>query len=270
MARAQAPADTLRVLSDRVSDLDAEPIYGDLHGDVDPDLAHFIRTIGAITPPGTTAHCAAPVAAHEADEILAASKLLQRLKRRCPPVAAGPLVRTDQYWVATGRPAHLPPREDTLDPRLFVDARASGAAIVSTKPFELGLYTSTGVFGTFGMWWCYLQLNSESSLFPRPWKIWALDASPQANVLEIATAAQWVELVWGNPLESDGLLYPDWKAVAGRWDGIHMSAGAVAATHGICFSANGRVVAPPYWDVESTLWLRWSFPTFERVDAGRA
>jgi hypothetical protein len=265
MARAQASADTLRVLSDRVSALDAQPTYADIHGDVDPDLAHFIRTIAAITPPGSEAQYPPPVAAHAADEILATSKRLERLRKRAPEVAVGPLARREQHWIATGRPAHLPPRASALDPKQFVDVTAQAHVPVSTKPFEVGLYTSTAVFGTFGMWWCFLKLNSQSTLFPHPWTIWALEAAPDADVLEIATAAQWVDFVSANPLASEGLLYPDWKAVASRRDGVHMGAGAVVATQGICFSSNGHMVAPPYWDVESTLWLRWSFTTLERV-----
>jgi hypothetical protein len=46
-------ADAPHVLAKRVSQLDSRPIYADLHGDLDPDLAHFIRTIEAITPPGS-------------------------------------------------------------------------------------------------------------------------------------------------------------------------------------------------------------------------
>jgi hypothetical protein len=42
-------ADAPRVLAKRVSQLDSRPIYADLHGDLDPDLVHFIRTIEAIT-----------------------------------------------------------------------------------------------------------------------------------------------------------------------------------------------------------------------------
>jgi hypothetical protein len=266
MARAQASADTRRVLSDRVSDLDAGPIDADLHGDIDPDLAHFIRTISRITPPGSDARGLPPVAAHRADEIVAASKLLERLRTRAPEVAVGPLSRREQYWIATGRPAHLPPREGSLDPKQFIAVTANANVAQSTKPFEVGLYTSTGVFGTFGMWWCYLRLNSESTLFPRPWKIWTLEAAPDADVLEIANAAQWVDFVSADPLVSDGIIYPDWKTVADQWDGVHMSAAAVAATQGIGFSSDGDIVAPPYWDVESTFWLRWSFTALERVD----
>jgi hypothetical protein len=259
MARAQASADTLRVLSNRVSDLDSQPIYADLHGDADPDIAHFIRTISAITPAAKEAQSLPPVVAHSADEVLAASKLLERLRKRAPDVAVGPLSRREQYWIATGRPAHLPQRDGTLDPERFVDGTTLAHVPVSTKPFELGLYTSTGVFGTFGMWWCFLEQNSQSTLFPPPWTIWALEATQDADVFEIATAAQWVDFVSAAPLHSEGVLYPDWKVVAARWAGIHMGAAAVAATQGIRFSADGQIVAPPYWDVESTLWLRWSF-----------
>jgi hypothetical protein len=148
----------------------------------------------------------------------------------------------------------------------LVEVTTEASVPPSTKPFEVGLYTSTGVFGTFGMWWCSLELNSESTLFPRPWKIWALEATADARVFEIATAVQWVDFVSAEPLDSEGVLSPDWGAVAARWDGIHMSAAAVAATQGIRFGAAGHVVAPPYWDVASTLWLRWSF-TGQRIVA---
>ena len=62
------------------------------------------------------------------------------------------------------------------------------------------------------------------------------------------------------------MLYPDWARVADRWDGIHMNVGAIAATQGICFSEGSNLVAPPYWDIESTLWLRWVFGAVELVE----
>jgi hypothetical protein len=38
-----------------------------------------------------------------------------------------------------------------------------------------------------------------------------------------------------------------------------MTAAAVAATQGLCFREGDLITAPAYWDVESTLWLRWVF-----------
>ncbi len=66
-------------------------------------------------------------------------------------------------------------------------------------------------------------------------------------------------------MSHEEVLYPDWKQVADDWDGVHMAARAVAATQGICFEAGEQRLAAPYWSVESTLWLRWSFDGVEHV-----
>jgi hypothetical protein len=256
-------ADAPRVLAKRVSQLDSRPIYADLHGDLDPDLAHFIRTIEAITPPGSVSEQLPTASASPADEIVGDCRLVHRLIEKAPEIAAGPLVRTDQYWIATGRPAHLPAPAAKLDRARFVDAATTTGVPASTKPFDLGLYTSTGVLGTFGMWWCLLQLNKGSTLFPLPWKVWSVRASQDANVLEITTAAEWVDFVSSHPMYRNGSLYPDWRLVGDRWDGIHMTVRAIAATQGICFTVDTDVVAPPYWGVESTLWLSWAFTAVE-------
>jgi hypothetical protein len=83
----------------------------------------------------------------------------------------------------------LPSPAPTLDRAHFVEAGGTTDILTSTKPFDFGLYTSTGVLGTVGMWWCSLQLNEGSSLFPVPWKVWAIQAGQDANVIEITTAA---------------------------------------------------------------------------------
>jgi hypothetical protein len=262
-ARGSRVADGRSVLAERVSHLDSRPIYADLHGNFDPDLAHFIRTIEAITPPGSSREQLPVAAANVADEIISNCRLVQRLIEKSPEISVGPIVRTEQYWIATGRPAHLPPSVPTLDRAHFVEPARTTDMLTSTKPFDLGLYTSTGVLGTLGMWWCALQLNEGSSLFPLPWNVWSIQASEDSNVLEITTAAEWVDFVSTYPIYRNGWLYPDWRIVAHGWDGIHMTVRTIAASQGICFSAGTQIVAPPYWDVESTLWLRWAFAAVE-------
>jgi hypothetical protein len=116
------------------------------------------------------------------------------------------------------------------------------------------------------MWWSYLEMHRGSTLFPHPWRVWAVRAAPDAKVLEIASASEWVDFVSADASSTDGLLYPDWNAVAGHWHAIHMTVAAIAATQGIRFSLGRRVVAPPYWDVESTLWLRWVFTEISDED----
>lgn len=253
---------------ERLSELDAPVMFADLHGPVDADIAHFLRIFGAITPPGNSTQHPSLLSARTVDEIIDQSKFIGRLRRRAPEITVGPVLRTDQYWVSTGRPMGMAARKSVLDRAHFVEPAGVQELPASTKPFNIGLYTSTAAFHTFGMWWCYLQLNAGSTLFPRPWRVWSLKADPDAAVLEIATAAKWVEFVLADAIHEEGLLYPNWKRAAERWDGIHMTVNAVAATQGMCFSdGGGHVVAPPYWDVESTLWLRWIFTAVELIES---
>ena len=86
-----------------------------------------------------------------------------------------------------------------------------------------------------------------------------------ARVLEISTAVEWVRFVMTYPKARNGLLYPDWRLATGSWDTVHMTLRAVAATQGIWFSEGPQVTAAPYWDVESTFWLRWAFTGAQMV-----
>lgn len=260
--------ETLRVLAERLAQFDTPLTFADRHSPVDPDIAHFLRIIGAITPAGNPRERLSPVSARAVDEIMDRSELIDRLKKKAPEVTVGPLLRADQYWISTGRPSYMAAPEGTLDQVHFIDATGAHVAPASAKPFDLGLYTSTGAFGTFGMWWCYLQLNAGSTLFPRPWTVWSLKAASDARVLEIATAADWAEFVSAHAIQDNGLVYPNWALVGERWDGVHMTVSAIAATQGICLSTGGgHVVAPPYWEVESTLWLRWMFTRVEPIES---
>jgi hypothetical protein len=157
-----------------------------------------------------------------------------------------------------------------LDPRHFIDPSPTIDAIATTKPFDVGLFTSTPVFGTFGMWWCYLQLNAGSTLFPPPWVVWSADLRADLEVLEIVTAMDWAEFVAQSPIVSAGIAYPNWKYASQRWDGIHITVRAIVALQGIRLSHKDLVIAPAFWDVESTLWLRWAFARVKRVSTVHA
>ena len=61
-------------------------------------------------------------------------------------------------------------------------------------------------------------------------------------------------------------LYPDWRSASRDYDAVHMTLQAIVATQGIYLRAGVRIVAPPSWDIESTLWLRWCFRGPELVD----
>ena len=131
----------------------------------------------------------------DADALMAKSHRLARLLDAAPEVVAGPLRSDSQYWVGKGRPDFLPKGELTLRQSHFLGVPDLAAIEVSTKPFGLGLFTSTGVFGTYGMWRIYLDLNQWSTLYPLPWYTWAVQPHCRAVVCEIASASQWVEFV---------------------------------------------------------------------------
>ncbi len=121
------------------------------------------------------------------------------------------------------------------------------------------------------MWWEYIKrFPGPSSLFPEPWGFWALEVDQNATVLEVASARDWLSVVDAHPVHHRGFVYPDWTAIAARWDAVHMTAAAILATQGVCLRlADGSPVAAPFWDVESTFWLRWVFAGAERIAVAR-
>lgn len=254
--------ETLSVLSTRVAELDAPTSPTDLERGVPPEMVRFIRTIQPVTK--STLRGLTAIEADAADEVIQTSKLLARIGEKAPELVGGPLSRTTQYWVSAERPEHRPPRR-ALHRDQFIAAEYAPVT-ASTKPFDVGLFSSTGALETFGMWWCLLQVNKGSTLFPTPWHVWALSVPPEARLLEIASATAWTDFVMSDPVCGENVLYPNWRTASNRYDGVHMTLNAVAATQGIRFAASGAVVAPPYWDIESTLWLRWVFTGVGLVD----
>ena len=73
------------------------------------------------------------------------------------------------------------------------------------------------------------------------------------------TAAAWAGLLAVHGVEKEGMHYPDWQQVAGQYDAVHMCLAAVIATQGLATLSGGARIAPMFWDVETTLWLRWAF-----------
>jgi len=131
--------------------------------------------------------------------------------------------------------------------------------VPSTKPHNVGLYTSTASFAGRSMWSLYLEFNRESTLFTHPWHTWRLEVSQAPTVVEIVSGSDWATFVGAYPYRVGSVLYPDWAVVARHYDGVHMTLLAIAATQGLFFGSEQGFIAPPYWDVESTLWLTWQF-----------
>lgn len=201
---------------------------------------------------------------HIADEVVATSRLLSTALEIAPEVVIGPVSRERQYWIGTGRRLPVAPATPpTLGREHFVPAGPDTS--VSTKPFFVGLFTSTGFGDTYGMWHLYLEAT-QSSLFPPPWYVWRVQARTDARVLEISSANAWAEFVLAYPLRRDGLFYPDWNAAAADYDGVHVTLRAIIAMQGLSLWTDLGPLAPTFWDVESTLWLRWVFASMRLVE----
>ena len=250
---------------DRIVRLDAEP-DGCRHPVRYPDIAQLISVMQHVTSTGATPSLSemAILDPAEADAIAGRSELLTRLAAEVPDLVHGPLRLDSQYWTATGKPAHV-----KADGPVLEKVRFTGFASVeppSSKPFGVGLFTSTAPPGAPSPWRTYLDLNRGSTLHPLPWHTWHVVPVADAVIYEVTTAADWADFVSSDPISRNSMLYPNWAGSAQRYDAVHMTLRAVVATQGLYFASPAGIVAPPYWDVESTLWLRWSFASTELIE----
>jgi hypothetical protein len=97
-----------------------------------------------------------------------------------------------------------------------------------------------------------------------------LEIDPAARVLEIAAAADWVQLTATYPLDVTGArrhdwyrvtgwtgrwVVPDWAAVAAEWDGVHLSVAAYLAGAGRALPVGDAATMIAGWDPDATYWL---------------
>lgn len=216
------------------------------------DISTVVRLMGSITN-GYIAgiYEAIPTGrAQELDSIVADSQLIQRLTVENPL----PL----QIWTSAAQ-TRLAPRRVSASPSETAFKRAVMAQMPTAKPVGYGMYTSTLVLApNVSAWWLYLEAYG-GSLFPKPWRAYALSIIPGARIYEVVNAQSWVDLVRRHPIIADGLVYPDWQKISLRYDGVHVSWPAIIAIQGVRLVANECLIAESYWDVETTFWLNWSF-----------
>ena len=233
------------------------------------DIDNFIHTFEHVTSFSSTwdnLSSRERVSAAEADALVRNSPLLRRLEASAPEIVEGPLRFDSQYWIKNPGAHWMPPAETMLSEALFVSAKGNAAIQARPKPFYVGLFTSTGVFNTYGMWRAYLEAYESSPPFQRPRRTWAVVPRPDSVVREITSAAQWVDFVVAYPRRGERFLVPDWRAVAEDYDGIHMTLSAILATDGLCFAAGDDTVECGHWHMESTFWLRWCFESTTLVE----
>ena len=252
--------ESLDRVSRRVGQFDAAAADPARPADLVPDLERAAALMAESMGPLP----AQPAPPEDADRIASGCRLLARVGAAAPGVAYGPLDLKAQFWIGTGRPQSVPAIGRRLSRHRFTPVSAAVDGPASTKPFGMGLYTSTGVAGTYGMWHTYLEIG-RSSLFPQPWHVWAVLPSADARVKEIDGAADWADFVARYPRPDSGLVYPDWPRIAVDHDAVHTTFRAVTAAEGITLRSRIGVTAPLYWDVESTFWLRWCFRSVRLV-----
>jgi hypothetical protein len=257
------------LLERRVAELDHGLRDSASTGVLDGDLTHFIRILQQTVPAGLLpdASAAQTATAEQADGLVRRCELLERLAAQAPRLVDGPLDLSAQHWVTTAGRTGTPVGPDESR---FVSVAAStdgSGSATGPKPFGVGVFTSTQSAGDHGMWRRYLTgYEGTGSLYPMPWQVWRLGVRSGVRVYEVGDAARWVRLISGYPRETKGYLHPDWTAVAGVYDAVHITLRAVAATQGLSFATSGGPTASPYWDTEQTFWLRWCFSTRELVE----
>jgi hypothetical protein len=252
------PSSGIEWLHERVSELDSAEIAPGLTNE---PLTRFVRLMAAWTNTRMTTDPERPVVLEPAaaDEITARCHLLSEISLTDADLVRGPLNQRRQEWIGTGKWSGSTAAQ-TLTEQLFVSADAAAYQRPSTKPAGVGIYTSTAASNGRSMWRMFLEIGTEASLHPRPWAVW--DVRPhgdEGEVCEIQRAETWCDLIQAYPIRANGLLYPDWRAIATDLDGVHVTLAAIVATQGFTLQTSMGPVAAAFWDIETTLWLRWRF-----------
>jgi hypothetical protein len=93
-----------------------------------------------------------------------------------------------------------------------------------------------------------------------------LDIYKDVKVAEIASARSWLEFVCAHPYVCGDQVVVDWSEASQKFDGVHITLAAIVAAQGFSFVTDYGVIPPAFWDVESTLWLKWAFPSGRQIE----
>lgn len=254
------------LLTLRIAKLDGEPYGGAVSRERHTRnslLAHFAWVMSDFTDSLMKAEAGrhAPIDPAVADQIVDTSRMLKDIAAYEPSLITGPLRTDRQHWVAVAEqdsPANASRAQPSAArfrvPSVTTPQRAA------IQPRAMGLYTSTATLEGISMWREYLEPSRGSTLFPLPWQVWEMQVdTDDIRVAEIASASRWVEFVAAYAYASDGLVYPDWVEIAREFDAVHVTLPAIAAAQGFYCHTTRGLIAPAFWDVETTLWLRWRF-----------
>jgi hypothetical protein len=268
-------SNTHTLLGERVERLDELPVTAGATG-MPQEIVRFVEVMASITHTQLTASPylspSQVVDPKEADDLVASCRLVDAIAELDRTLVNGPLAADRQEWTAGTSQSTKDTAERRAPSRTaFVAPDPQLEIPVSTKPFSLGLYTSTALPQAPSMWRAYLdEYGGGSRLFPRPWYSWRLRPyDAPARVCEITSASEWAGFINSYPVLGGGKVYPDWRAAAQEFDAVHVTARAVVAIQGFQFPSAIGLTAPAYWDIESTFWLKWSFADATLVDTVR-
>jgi hypothetical protein len=175
------------------------------------------------------------------------------------------LDRQHQIWV--GRSTEAPSEN-----RLQVDLSPFGAQ--TPKP-KRAFWTSTYVSGVVSPW-----LLAPEGQLSGPYCVWAVAATNAARVFEIQSRGAWSALARSYPRAQAGYTHtttahrpqrsarldPDWSDVARDWDAVHLSTGGWLTAEDVPYEVDRRTSELRGWELESTVWFRWSFSSVERME----
>ncbi|MFJ2815691.1 hypothetical protein [Streptomyces sp. NPDC087294] len=260
----------IRILRDRVAELDSPLVPADASaGDPRLERAVSVMSFCTDTEMAAVSGGTAVLTPDAADEATRDCRLLREIARTDASLVEGPLRRDRQRWIGTAAPPGTAPPTGTpapLDRSRFTEATAAAGHPPEVKPFRHGLFTSTATRGGAGMWEMYLRPYHGSDLFPLPWQVWQVEPTAEASVLDITSARDWADFVERYAREHQGIVHPDWEKAAQDVSGVHLTLRAIVATQGFQFRTASGLTAAPYWDVETTLWLRWHFSSVRCLD----
>ncbi|MDT4942808.1 MAG: hypothetical protein QOJ34_2897 [Pseudonocardiales bacterium] len=181
-----------------------------------------------------------------------------------PARTPDPAALRGQLAALTAEHTRAIPSRDDADRN--IDWRTTSGVWWSAPSTHPGVHTTRSVGGRpLGL---LLVEDDPSADTARSWRI---RAPRTARVLELGAPADWVELVGRYPLDvtagkrgdwwratgrDGGWLMPDWPAVAGDWDAVHLSIAGYLTTAGRALDVDGgyaTVLAG--WDPDATFWF---------------
>ena len=187
-----------------------------------------------------------------------------------------PMDKERQVWVSRDE---SPPSKDSLINPSEPPTRWERYALKPTG----GLFTSTQV-GSFSPMAAAIDFGVGDF---RPWygkppySVWRMEVDESARIFGIHGPSDWHRLCVEYPAEGNsgrhagnepdfsrdaGRLVPDWSKVARDWDAVHLSFGGYLTSEQVRVESEHGWTYHWAWDQEGTLWLRWMFNGYERLE----